>query len=101
MQEGVEKMKNKKYIIREKGLLFIKKYALPTLGLSVPLSDDDFEKIIEYAMECEMNVIDDNGNDLPIEDVDECDLLGDNFGTEISNHINEEIDFDDLNFRLQ
>lgn len=94
-------MESKKFKISENGILFIKKYALKTLNLKLPLTEDDFYSLVEeYAADCELNMIDDDGNDFPDDEIDERDKLGDMLITELSHHCEDEIDLDDLNRRL-
>lgn len=103
MQEDtvIRNMENRKYKLSNNGLLFIKKYALSALGLKLPLSEENLDTILEYAMECELKTIDDNGYDLPDNKITEEDKLSEMFGTELSLHCDEEIDLEDLNQRLK
>jgi hypothetical protein len=44
-------------------ILFIKKYAIPDLGITCPIDENKFDEISDYAEECELNMIDENGED--------------------------------------
>ena len=82
----------------DRAILFIDKYAIPTLGISSKIDDDIAMSILDFALDCEINMVDDNGYDRTDEYPEkERDILGDAYVTEVSAHL---IDLDDLNKRL-
>lgn len=94
-------MKNKEsgaIKLSEQALLFIKKYAIPTLKIQGKIDEDSAMAILDFACQCELNMIDEQGCD-KIGDYPEKerDVLGDAYVTETSAYI---IDLDDLNNRL-
>ncbi len=96
-------LKNKQKVdspkkLSEQALLFIKKYAIPTLKIQGKIDDDTAMDILDFASQCELNMVDENGNDR-IDDYPEKerDILGDAYVTETSAY---EIDLEDLNQRL-
>ena len=91
-------MKVEFYKLSDQAVYFIKTYALVELKLKLPIDADTFETIFEYAVNCELDMVDDNGEDKPIEIAEERDYLGDKFVTEVSPY--DDIDLDDLNSRL-
>ena len=97
----IKNMENKKYLLSDSALLFIKKYALHQLDLKLPLDENSLDVILEYAMDLELNAIDEDGNDLLENKIGEKEKLADKFGTEMSLHTDEIIDLVDLNQRLK
>lgn len=95
--------KTKTFKLSDTALSFIKKYALHYLKITSKITSDDFDKIMEYASQCELGMVDDNGfdKDYDYPEKEECEM-GDYFVTEVSgNYANEvEVDLDDLNKRL-
>lgn len=96
-------LKNKKKIdtpkkLTEQALLFIKKYAIPTLKIQGKIDYDSAMDILNFACQCEQNMINEQGCDR-IDDYPEKerDILGDAYVTETSAY---KIDLDDLNQRL-
>lgn len=84
--------------LSEQALLFVKIYAIPSLKIQWKIDEDSAMDILDYACQCELNMIDENGNnrtdDYPEK---ERDILGDAYVSETSAYI---IDLDDLNQRL-
>jgi hypothetical protein len=86
-------------IFTEREILFIKKYAIPDLGLTEPLNEEQFDKICMYAEECELDMIDENGEDRQGDYPEkERDILGDRFVTFMSSYadIDYVIDYEEL-----
>ena len=84
--------------LSEEALMFIKKYAIPTLNIQGKINTDSAIKILDFACQCELNMIDDEGKDRTDDYPEkERNILGDSYVTEISAY---EIDLDDLNQRL-
>ena len=84
--------------LSEQALLFVKKYAIPTLKIQGKIDDDSAMDILDFACQCELNMVDEQGCDR-VDDYPEKerDILGDAYVTENSAY---EIDLDDLNNRL-
>ncbi len=84
--------------LSEQALLFIKKYAIPTLKIQGKIDDNLVMDILHFACQCELNMIDEQGRDR-IDDYPEKerDVLGDAYVTETSAYV---VDLDDLNKRL-
>ncbi len=84
--------------LSEQALLFIKKYAIPTLKIQGKIDEDIAMDILDFACQCELNMIDEQGCDR-IDDYPEKerDILGDAYVTETSAY---KIDIVDLNNRL-
>ena len=84
--------------LSEQALLFVKIYAIPSLKIQGKIDEDSAMDILDYACQCELNMIDEKGNnrtdDYPEK---ERDILGDAYVSETSAYI---IDLDDLNQRL-
>ena len=54
--EIVEKNVNNTFILANWSVSFIKKYVLPNIKITIPITDDSFEKeIFEFATQCEIN----------------------------------------------
>lgn len=84
--------------LTEQALLFIKKYAIPTLKIQGKIDYDLAMDILDFACQCEQNMINEQGRDRTDEYPEkERDVLGDAYVTETSAY---EIDLDDLNQRL-
>lgn len=85
-------------ILSDRAILFIEKYAIPTLEICSKIDDDIAMSILDFAFDCELNMVDDNGYDRTDEYPEkERDILGDAYVTEVSAYL---IDLDDLNQRL-
>lgn len=84
--------------LSEQALLFIKKYAIPVLNIQEKINEDSAMDILDFAIQCELNMVNDQGYDR-IEEYPEKerDFLGDAYVTETSAY---GIDLDDLNKRL-
>ena len=84
--------------LSEQALLFIKKYAIPVLNSQEKINEDSAMDILDFAVQCELNMVDAEGYDRTDEYPEkERDFLGDAYVTETSAY---EIDLDDLNRRL-
>jgi hypothetical protein len=91
--------KPEKLIFTADAILFIKKYAIPELSLTNPLDEDQFDEICTFADDCELDMIDENGEDKQYDYPEkERDILGDKFVTFMSHHadIDYYIDYDEL-----
>jgi hypothetical protein len=89
-----------KLVFTDREILFIKKYAIPDLGLTYPLDEEQFDKICDYAEDCELNMIDEYGADKQYDYAEkERDILGDRFVTFMSSYADKNyfIDYDELN----
>ena len=85
-------------ILSDRAILFIEKYAIPALEICSKIDDDIAMSILDFAFDCELNIVDDNGYDRTDEYPEkERDILGDAYVTEVSAYL---IDLDDLNQRL-
>jgi hypothetical protein len=81
-------------------ILFIKKYAIPDLGILCPIDEEKFDIIADYADKCELNMIDENGEDKQYDYPEkERDILGDKFVTFLSSYADKNyfIDYEELN----
>ena len=94
------------FTLSENALLFITKYAIPYLSLNEPITQDTADKIFDFAMDCELNMIDplskdgcDKAYDYPEKERDNlgCQYIGEVSGYASKNRV---IDLDDLNKRL-
>lgn len=103
------KTKSKKYpkfMLSEEALLFIKKYAIPILKIEGPIDEEMEYAIFDFAVECELNMIDPlskEGSDKTYEYTEkERDYLGDKYVSEVSGRWGKDfiVDLDDLNKRL-
>lgn len=84
--------------LSEQALLFIKKYAIPTLNIREKIDEDLAMSILNFAVQCELNMVNDRGYDRTEEYPEkERDYLGDAYVTETGAY---RIDLDDLNKRL-
>jgi hypothetical protein len=84
--------------LSEQALLFVKKYAIPELKIQKQIDFDIAMDILDFACQCELNMIDDQGYDRTDNYSEkERDLLGDAYVTETCAYV---IDLDDLNKRL-
>ncbi len=84
--------------VSEQAILFIKKYAIPALCIQGRIDENLFFDILNFACQCEQNMIDEQGYDRTDDYPEkERDIWGDAFVTEISAY---KIDLDDLNKRL-
>ena len=85
--------------LSEQALLFIKKYAIPTLNIQEKINEDSAMDILDFAIQCELNMVTAEGYDRTDEYPErERDFLGDAYVTETSAY---GIDLDDLNRRLE
>lgn len=95
--------KPKKFILSDDAVRFIKSYAMTELNIVLPIDEDKFDDIFDFAEMCELNMMDDEGNDRQ-EDYPEKerDILGDKFVGEVSGNYGKdnEPDLVDLNSRL-
>ncbi|MBQ7307836.1 MAG: hypothetical protein IJW82_04825 [Clostridia bacterium] len=95
------------YVFSEESVLFIKKYAIPQLKINGLINNENIYDILDYADECELNLIDPlskNGQDKTYDYPEkERDFLGDKFVSEFSGLDIEtfQIDYEDLNKRIQ
>lgn len=88
------------FILSDEAIYFIKNYAMKELNVILPIDEDKFYEILEFADECELHMIDEDGNDRQDNYPEkERDIFGDKFVTEVSGK-NCEPDLDDLNRRL-
>lgn len=97
MFKGLKKKRkvNNPKKISEQSLLFIKKYAIPKLKIQGRINEDIAIDILDFACDCELNMIDEQGRDRTDDYPEkERDILGDAYVTETSAY---EID---LNERL-
>lgn len=93
--------KYNKFILSDDAVYFIKNFAVKELNVTLPIDEDKFYSILEFADECELHMIDDDGNDRQDNYPEkERDIFGDKFVTEVSGK-DCEPDLDDLNKRLQ
>ncbi len=79
---------------------FISKYALKEFDIKSKIDEQMVEKILIFAKNCELNMIDEDGTDKDYEYPNkEKDILGDLYISEVSgkHSKNIEIDLDDLN----
>lgn len=84
--------------LSEQALLFIKKYAIPKLNIQERIDEDSAMDILDFAIQCELNMVNAEGYDRTDEYPEkERDFLGDAYVTETSAY---GIDLDDLNRRL-
>ena len=84
--------------LSEEAILFIKKYAIPKLKIQGRINEDVAIDILDFACDCELNMIDEQGDDRTDDYPEkERDILGDAYVTETSAY---EIDLIDLNERL-
>ena len=96
-------LKNKKEVdipkkLSEQALLFVKNYAIPSLKIQGKIDEDASMDIFDFACQCELNMVDDNGYDRTDDYPEkERDILGDAYVSETSAFV---IDLDDLNQRL-
>ena len=44
-------------ILSDRAILFIDKYAIPTLGISSKIDDDIAMSILDFALDCEINMV--------------------------------------------
>lgn len=89
---------NEMKILSDRAVLFIEKFAIPALGITSKIDDDIASEILDFALDCELSMIGDDGNDRIDEYPNkERDILGDAYVTEVSAYL---IDLDDLNHRL-
>lgn len=95
--------KNITFKLSEQGLTFIKEYAVKELIITSKIDDDIMDKIFKFAVDCELNMIDEQGKDKEFNYPEkERDILGDEFVSEVSGNYgkNINIDLNDLNSRL-
>lgn len=84
--------------LSDQALLFIRKYAIPILKIQGKIDNDSAMDILDFACQCELNMIDEQGFDkIDAYPEKERDVLGDAYVTETSAY---KIDLDDLNNRL-
>jgi hypothetical protein len=84
--------------LSEQALLFIKKYAIPALNIQEKIDEDSAINILGFAVQCELNMINDQGYDRTEEYPEkERDFLGHAYVTETSAY---GIDLEYLNKRL-
>lgn len=84
--------------LSEQALLFIKKYAIPSLNIQGKIDDDSAMDILDYACQCELHMTDEQGRDrIDNYPEKERDIWGDAYVTETSAC---KIDLNDLNQRL-
>jgi hypothetical protein len=85
-------------ILSDRAVLFIEKFAIPTLGITTKIDEDIATEILNFAIDCELSMVDDDGKDRTDEYTDkQRDILGDAYVTEVSAYL---IDLEDLNRRL-
>ena len=92
-----------KFILSDNAIYFIKNFALTELKIELPIDEDKFYLIYDFACDCELNMVDDDGYDIQENYPEkERDVRGDKFVTEVSGHYanDDEPDLDDLNKRL-
>lgn len=95
--------KSKTFKLSDTSLSFVKKYALKELNINSKINQETIEKILNFAVNCELNMIDENGKDKDYQYPEkERDNLGDYFVSEVSGKQakNIDIDLEDLNERL-
>jgi len=93
----------KKFKLSETAVLFIQKYAIPELKIENIITEKIQDEIFNFATDCELNMIDENGCDKDYDYMEkERDILGDKYVSEVSGQwaLNLIIDLDDLNERL-
>ena len=81
----------------------ISKYALNELNINSKIDEKNIDEILIFAENCELNLIDENGNDKDYDYPEkERDILGDLYVSEVSGYYskNIDIDLDDLNKKL-
>ena len=82
---------------------FISQYALKELNINSKIDEKNIDEILIFAENCELNLIDENGNDKDYDYPEkERDILGDLYVSEVSGYYskNIDIDLDDLNKKL-
>ena len=85
-------------ILSDRAVLFIEKFAIPTLGITTKIDEDIATEILDFAIDCELSMVDDDGKDRTDEYPDkQRDILGEAYVTEVSAYL---IDLEDLNRRL-
>ncbi len=92
-----------KFILSEDAVCFIKDFAMKELKIELPIDEDKFDLIFDFACDCELHMVDENGDDRKDDYSEkERDVCGDKFVSEISGNYgqNKEPDLDDLNKRL-
>ena len=84
--------------LSEQALLFIKKYAIPALNIQEKIDENSAMDILDFAIQCELNMVNDQGHDRTDEYPEkERDFFGDAYVTEVSAYA---VDLHDLNNRL-
>lgn len=89
--------------LSDSAIYFILKYALKELNINSKINERIAEEILNYAENCELNMIDENGTDKDYEYPEkERDILGDLYVSEVSGYYSKNIDInlEDLNNRL-
>ncbi|MCQ2772990.1 MAG: hypothetical protein MJ238_06960 [Bacilli bacterium] len=89
-----------KFCLSQRSVDFIKDYALIDLKISTPIDQEAFEQIFDYAIDCELNSVDENGDDKKGYDMESRDGEADAFITELSLHSDDYVDLLDLNSKL-
>ena len=107
MQRKKDKKVPAKFVLSENAVSFIKTYAMEELGLAGPITEDVLDKIVDLAVQWELDMIDplsehggDKTYDYPEKTRNEA---ADRFVSEITGQWDDDKlvpDFDDLNRRL-
>lgn len=95
--------KCKTFKLSDTSFSFVKKYALKELNINSKINQETIEEILKFAVDCELNMIDENGMDKDYDYPEkERDILGDYFVGEVSGKEanNIFVDLEDLNARL-
>lgn len=95
--------KCKTFKLTNDAISFISQYALKELNINSKIDEKNIDEILIFAENCELNLIDENGNDKDYDYPEkERDILGDLYVSEVSGYYskNIDIDLDDLNKKL-